>query len=329
MTLAAVALDLGGTKTAGALITAAGEVLGQAAEPTPAQEGPAAVLATAASVSKTLLRRAEELGAEVRPVLGIGSAGVINPNTGTIVSATPNIRDWTGTALAQELATLLSDVPGRPIRTVRPVNDVHAHALGEAMYRANKGVPTQGTMFLVAFGTGVGGAMLIDGKPQVGRHFVAGHVGMGPMPHHRDSEIFAAGSKTPEQMILEDACGGISFPAAYRSAGGERDARDARDVFAHAADDAVAQRVIRASAEIAGAFLGGIANVIDPDELVLSGGLAESGPLWWEPMLEAYHTMRLPGIETVPTAASSGGMAALLGAASLAFSEKNPAASNR
>ncbi|WP_178946078.1 ROK family protein [Kocuria sp. TGY1127_2] len=328
MTHAAVALDLGGTKTAGALITATGEILGQTAEPTPAQEGPPAVLAAAASVSKTLLRKADELGLEVRPILGIGSAGVIDPHTGQVVSATPNIRGWTGTSLSKELSALLADVPGRPIQVVRPVNDVHAHALGEALYRRNNGMSARGTMFLVAFGTGVGGAMLIDGKPQVGRHFVAGHVGMIPMPHHPDAEIFAAGSKIPEHMILEDACGGVSFADAYRSVGGDRDVRTARDVFANAADDAAAQKVIRVSAEIAGAFLGGIVNMIDPDELVLSGGIADSGPLWWDPMIKTFEAVRLPGIETVPAAASSGGLAALLGAASLAWSDENPASPN-
>ena len=65
MTHAAVALDLGGTKTAGALITATGEILGQAAEPTPAQRGASAVMATAASVSRTLLDEAKERGIAV------------------------------------------------------------------------------------------------------------------------------------------------------------------------------------------------------------------------------------------------------------------------
>ncbi|WP_129661456.1 ROK family protein [Rothia uropygialis] len=325
MTHAAVALDLGGTKTAGALITATGEILGQAAEPTPAQSGAAAVLATAASVSRTLLDEARERGIEVRPVLGIGSAGVIDPYTGRVVSATPNIRNWTGTALSDELAARLEDVPGRPITTVRPVNDVHAHALGEAMYRNNHGMATEGTMFLVAFGTGVGGAMLIDGKPQVGKHFVAGHVGMTPLPHHPDAELFAAGSKTPEHMILENACGGIAFASAYRSAGGRADVGTARDVFALADEDTAARRVIRVSAEIAGTFLAGIVNMIDPDELVLSGGLGASGPLWWEPMIESFLKVRLPGITTRPVAASSADLAALLGAASLAWSDRNPA----
>lgn len=326
MTHAAVALDLGGTKTAGALITATGEILGQAAEPTPAQRGASAVMATAASVSRTLLDEAKERGIEVRPVLGIGSAGAIDPYTGNVLSATPNIRDWTGAALSRDLAALLEDVPGRPITTVRPVNDVHAHALGEALYRKNHGMTAEGTMFLVAFGTGVGGAMLIDGKPQVGRHFVAGHVGMTPMPHHRDSELFAAGSKTPEHMILENACGGVAFADAYRSAGGQAELSTAREVFARADEDASARRVIKASAEISGAFLGGIVNMIDPDELVLSGGLAASGPSWWEPMIETFLKVRLPGITTRPVAASSGDMAALLGAASLAWSDRNPAA---
>ncbi|WP_030013771.1 MULTISPECIES: ROK family protein [Micrococcales] len=325
MTRAAVALDLGGTKTAGALVTSTGEILDRAAEPTPAAQGPEAVLATAASVSRQLLEKAAAQGIEVRPILGIGSAGVINPNTGQVVSATPNISGWAGTLLADELAARLADVPGRPIRTVRPVNDVHAHGLGEHMFRLNNGEDASGTTILVAFGTGVGGAVLIDGKPQVGRHFVAGHVGMMPAPHHPEIEIFAPTAEDPEHLILEDACGGVSLPGAYRTAGGAREVATTRDLFEQAADDPTAQRVIRVSAEIAGSFLAGLVNAIDPDRLVLSGGLADSGPLWWEPMLRVYEHVRLPGIETVPAPASSGGLAALLGAASLAWADDNPA----
>ena len=325
MTRAAVALDLGGTKTAGALVTSTGEVIARAEEPTPAKDGPDAVLDAVASVARQLVGQAVDRGIDVRPILGIGSAGVINPHTGCVVSVTPHIPGWTGTHLAERLTERLADIPGRPIHTVRPINDVHAHALGEDMFRRNSGQDSEGTTVLVAFGTGVGGAVLIDGKPQVGKHFVAGHVGMMPVPYHPEMDLFVPTAVDPEHLILEDACAGASFPGVYRTAGGTRDVATTRDLFAVAESDPVAQRVIRVSAEIAGSFLAGLANALDPDRLVLSGGLATAGPLWWEPMLRTYRHVRISGIETLPEPVSSGGSAALLGAASLAWADENPA----
>src|SRR5699024_8940153 len=104
--------------------------------------------------------------------IGVGAAGVIDPVTGTVVSATDSLSGWTGTRLVAELEA-------RTQLRVRAVNDVHAHALGEAWSGASRGTSSS---LLVAAGTGIGGGILWDGRLVTGRNSAAGHIGHLPAP---------------------------------------------------------------------------------------------------------------------------------------------------
>ncbi|MGV9900452.1 ROK family protein, partial [Streptomyces tendae] len=112
-----IGLDLGGTKIAAALVGADGTVLARHTVPTPAKEGAEAVLDALAFAARAV--RVHGTAA-----IGVAAAGVIDPVTGTVTSATDTIRGWAGTALAAGLA----------IRTGLPVacdNDVRAAAATE------------------------------------------------------------------------------------------------------------------------------------------------------------------------------------------------------
>ena len=91
--------------------------------------------------------------------IGVGSAGVIDTETGRVISATDAIQDWVGTGTGTGIRTGLEQRNG--LRTA-VVNDVHAHALGETWLGADAGSRTS---LMVAFGTGVGGSLVINGKP--------------------------------------------------------------------------------------------------------------------------------------------------------------------
>ncbi|HRC64620.1 MAG TPA: ROK family protein, partial [Dermatophilaceae bacterium] len=117
-----LALDIGGTKIAAALVTGGhvGEVCRVA---TPASQGPEAVVAAAVAVAK-------EARGESRPVLvGIGSAGVIDSTNGVVTHATDALPGWAGTPLARGVSEGLG-------LAAYALNDVHAHALGEASFGA-------------------------------------------------------------------------------------------------------------------------------------------------------------------------------------------------
>jgi glucokinase len=302
----AIGVDLGGTKTAAGVVTAEGTVVFAETVPTPSREGASAVIAATASLVWSLLRRAAAEGIVVNE-MGIGSAGVIDAAAGVVVSATDAISGWEGTPLAAELAERTG------LRTTT-VNDVHAHALGEAWTGAAAGTSSS---LLLAFGTGVGGSFIEGGRPLLGRHWVAGHVGHIASPYAYDGG-------TPLPCVcggaghVEAIASGPSLHQAYLRLGGSS-AEDARAVarLAHAGDP-LAVRALETAARSAGQAAGGLANVLDPEAVIVTGGLAGAGPAWWEAMEAAFRAELMPPLgDLLLQPAALGGAAAIIGAAGL------------
>ncbi len=173
-----IGVDLGGTKTAAGVVDHSGEVLMSETIPTLNRAGGEAILDATAALITGLVERAADAGMSVSGV-GIGSAGVIDAVAGTVVSATDAIHGWAGTALVAGLSSRLS-LTAQSVQTVRAVNDVHAHALGESWLGAAAG---SSSSLMVAFGTGVGGSFVLDGLPVLGHRFVGGHVGHFASPY--------------------------------------------------------------------------------------------------------------------------------------------------
>lgn len=167
-----IGVDLGGTKTAAGVVDSTGVVLMSETIPTLNRAGGEAILDATSALIAGLVERAADAGHTVSGV-GVGSAGVIDAASGTVVSATDAILGWAGTALAAGLSARLG-------LDVRAVNDVHAHALGEAWLGAAAG---SSSSLMVAFGTGVGGSFVLDGTPVLGHRFVGGHVGHFASPY--------------------------------------------------------------------------------------------------------------------------------------------------
>ena len=310
----AIGVDLGGTKTAAGVVSDKGEVLFSETIPTLNRYGGEAILGATASLIAGLMGRAAAAGIIVEQV-GVGSAGVIDARTGEVVSATDAILGWAGTAITAGLATRLDLQPA----SIRAVNDVHAHALGEAWTGAAAGTASS---LLVAFGTGVGGSFVLDGKPVLGHRYVGGHVG-----HFASPYAFHDGQPLPcvcgRSGHVEAIASGPAIPEAYRRLGGEAHSPDARDVFALAANgDAAAFRTISTAAAAAGQAVGGLANILDPEVVVVSGGLTDAGDSWWRPMAQAVRTELLPALAGLPLLpASLGNAAAIIGAARLVLTD--------
>ncbi|WP_442543742.1 ROK family protein [Arthrobacter sp. KN11-1C] len=312
-----VGVDLGGTKTAAGVVGADGEVLFSEQIPTLNRGGGDLILRETAALVARLMRRAAGGGIDVGRV-GVGSAGVIDAVNGEVVSATDAILGWAGTRLTAGLAQLL----GLPRGSVCAVNDVHAHALGEAWRGAAAG---SSSSLMVAFGTGVGGSFVLDGTPVLGHHYVGGHVGhfASPYAYH-------------EGKALPCVCGGsghveaiASGPAIHESFlrfGGSPEVRDTRAVFAlahdgdsaDAADSVAAIKAIGAGAGAAGQAIGGLVNILDPETVVVSGGLADAGDFWWKPMERALRKELMAPLAGIPVhRAALGNTAAIVGAAKL------------
>lgn len=295
------ALDIGGTKTTAALVTASGEVVGRHSAPTPGRSGAAAVLDTAAGLVEKL--RADAPG--VVRALGVGSAGVIDSGSGLVLSATDVLTGWTGTDLRGDLGRRL----GVPVTVV---NDVHAHALGEARHGVAAGYDT---VLYVAVGTGVGASFVLGDTVLAGAHSAAGHAGHQPSAYAGTLPCTCGG-----RGHLEAIAAGPALTAEYVRRTG-RPVADLRAVAALAADgDETARDVVRLGGTAVGSAVGGLVNVLDPAAVVIGGGVTGLGEPWWRALRDAVPAETLPALAGVPVLASTlGPDAPLLGAASLAW----------
>ena len=307
MTSAAiVAVDVGGTKIrAGSVI---GGVLGHLLQvPTPARAGSSAILDSIAEVVRGVIRDTEEpLGAGKvhRWRVGVGSAGVIDPETGTVVSATDSLAGWAGTRVGDGLSDRLD-------LETRVVNDVHAHALGESIAGAARGTRSS---LLVAAGTGIGGSFITEGRMLTGRNSAAGHIGHLPVAAAQGLPCPCGG-----EGHVEAIASGPAVLGAYRRHGGSAEVSSTRELAEAAhSGDVIADEVFAQAGAALGSVLGGVANVLSPDVIVIGGGLAGSGELWWRPVREAFDRELIPAVGGLALRqAQLGPDAALIGAASL------------
>ncbi|MFD7621710.1 ROK family protein [Streptomyces sp. NPDC059802] len=300
---AVIGLDLGGTKIAAALLGPNGTILSRHTRPTPARDGAAAVLDALAGAAAAV-----DPG-RLATALGIAAAGVVDPRTGMVTSATDSIRGWAGTALGAGLA----DRTGYPVACD---NDVRATAGPELAALTADGGPDradQGSLLFVAVGTGVGGAIAVDGRMLHGAAGLAGHLGHLPSPEAAGLPCTcgAAGH-------LEVIASGPGIAAHYaRLTGAPVDRLET--VAARAGQgDASAVRAITTGATATGQVLGGLANALGPDRVVVGGGVPRIGPLYGDALAAAFTAELMPPLRgLVPRAPLFGADAAVLGAAAL------------
>lgn len=309
-----IAIDIGGTKIAGGLVafpshserdesTTDSLVTSDPAwtAPTPTTGGQ-----HVADTVVTLVKRISEATGETSPIaVGIGSAGVIDSNGRTIVSATDAIPGWAGTPLAD----IVEQAVGLPVIIE---NDVHAHARGEAVFGAGAGA---GSTLMVAVGTGIGGAFTFNGEIVRGARGLAGHVGHIITPQGR-GHTCSCGC----DGHLEAIASGPGMTRWFNTRGGS--AIDARDLEQQAlAGDDLAKTVLSEAATATGEIMAGFVNSLDPDIVILGGGLARAGDLYWQPLRAGFTTQLMPPLAQTPLVpATLGSSAALIGAAYLAYS---------
>ena len=262
----------------------------------------------------TVAALAEELLDEESALVGvgIGTAGVVDARTGTIVSATDTFADWPGTPLAALIREALADrLPADAPVAVQ--NDVDAHATGEYLHGAAAGASSA---LVVAVGTGVGAGIVLDGVPVRGAHHVAGELAHLPIPG-------AAHLRCPcgRSGHLEALGSGIGLHRHYLSLGGDAGLRDARGVAAAAGTgDSLAVRAVQDSAAAVGRALAGAASLLDPERIVITGGVPRIGELWWDSLRAAFHAEAIDALHDTPILPGTlGDDAPLRGAAASAW----------
>lgn len=301
-----VAVDIGGTKIACGLVTlgdGAPRIESVEKVPTEADRGGAHVLSVVIEQVAAAVKRAD-----ATPVgVGISSAGVVNPRTGDITFANSLMPGWGGTALASEVAAAC----GLPCRVL---NDVHAHALGEARWGAGREAQS---CLVVAVGTGVGGAFVERGHVMLGAHDEAGHIGHVCCP---------AASGVPcscgAEGHLEPVAAGPGIVSEYVRLGGAGTLPDGRPVDgaeidrrAAAGDEAARGAEARAGHAL-GEVLGSMCNMLDPACVILSGSVAQCGPDWSGALRSSFAAQAMPPVSKTPLVGGDlAGDAPLIGAA--------------
>ncbi len=305
MAIHALGIDIGGTKIAAALVAPDGTMSALHRVPTPVRAGPAAILRAALAVGREVLASAE--GGQVVAV-GVGSAGQVDHERGVITYATDNLPGWAGT----DLAGAIWDAFELPVAVD---NDVNAMALGEHQFGAGQGF---GHALYVTIGTGVGGALVQDGNVWRGTTSTAGEI--GHLLVAWDGKRRCSCGRTGH---LEAYCAGPAIAARYAESTKSTVLLDLRDVAARAgAGDNHAREAIAEGATILGLALGGLLSVLDPAAVIVGGGVAELGTLWWQPLEAALRAAPMPGPARVALRPARLGVhAVLIGAGWLALAE--------
>jgi glucokinase len=263
-------IDLGGTKIQAVVIDDEGGVQGQERVPTPTQGDPSDVAAAMAASVRTA---AEQAGVETDALagVGVGSPGVIDARRG-IVSSARNLPNWEG---AFELGPALGAALGAPVKID---NDVNVATEAELVLGAGR--PYR-SMLGVFWGTGVGGGIVLRGKPWLGRG-AAGEIG------HMCVVIDGARCPCGRRGCVEAYAGrkALEERARHRHDKGDKTElfkimhKRGRDrltsgVWARALehDDKLAHKLLEEAVEALGAGVASALNVLDVEAVILGGGL--------------------------------------------------------
>lgn len=256
-----IGIDLGGTKIELLALDRTGRQLLRRRCPTP--QGNYA--ATLDSIKRLVLEAEQELGA--RASVGVGSPGAISKASG-------RMKNCNSTCLNGQ--PLQADLEQRLARRIRIANDADCFALSEATDGAATGASV---VFAVILGTGVGGGIVIRGRLLQGPNAIAGEWGHNPLPWPSPEERPGPACYCGRFGCIETFLSGPGLSRAHgTSTGEERDARSITEL-AQAGDPACLASIALYESRLARA-LAHIINIIDPQVIVLGGGLSNCTRLY-------------------------------------------------
>ncbi len=265
-----IGIDLGGTKIEGIAIADDGRELTRRRIAAPRGDYPDTLDAVRGLVGEI----ERDLG--VSCTVGVGIPGSVSPATGLIKNS--NSTWLNGRPFTDDLARLLD-------RQVRFANDANCFALSEATDGAAAGARI---VFGVIIGTGTGGGVVIDGRVLTGANAIGGEWGHNPLPAARGVESPGPACYCGRNGCIETFLSGSGLALDYADDGGA--SLSAREIAALAASgDVLADAALRRYEERMARALASIINVIDPDVIVLGGGLSNidrlyaSVPRLWPP----------------------------------------------
>jgi glucokinase len=297
-----IALDVGGTGMKAALVAADGTLLHQARRPTGRERGPDAVVTAILDFAAELREHGTKEYGEPAVAAGVAVPGIVDDARGVAVYS-DNL-GWKDLPLRDLLSERLSGVP------VALGHDVRTGGLAEGRIGAGNGADR---FLFLPLGTGIAGAIGIDGHIEAGAHGYAGEI--GHIVVRPDGPPCSCG----QRGCLETLASAGAVSRAWAAASGDPDADAAACARAVAAGDPAALAVWRDAVDALAAGLVTGLTLLDPRVLIIGGGLAEAGDTLFGPLRAAVEArvtfQKLPLI--VP--AALGDAAGCLGAGLLAW----------
>ena len=316
-----VGMDVGGTNTVAGLFGPDGALLRSVKRPTEKSQGAEGLLRQLADLARHLIAGQNEPAARLAAV-GIGLPGFIDRETGAVDAANLPLKN-------EPVAARLKELLGVPV-TVQ--NDVKMIVYGESIRGAGRQQPV---VLGLTLGTGLAGALVIDGRIHDGAGGLAGEIGhitLDEIPYAcgcgltgcLETAASATGIARQARDGLANGAGGL---LAERFPGERRQAITARDVWQAAADgDAWALAVYRRTAVLLAKVLAPAVTLLSPDVVIVGGGVAAAGDILFAPLREEVaahvHPLYRSRLRIVPGAL--GDEAGLFGSAEYARSRIQP-----
>lgn len=256
-----IGIDLGGTKTEIVALARDGSEILRRRVATPARDYDAIVA--------TIVRLVEAMESELgeRGSVGIGTPGAPSQATGRMKNANSTV------LIDRPFRDDLERVLARPVRIA---NDANCFALSEAIDGAARGARV---VFGVILGTGVGGGIVVDGRILTGRTAIAGEWGHNPLPWARGDERPGPPCYCGKAGCIETFVSGTGLARDHRAHGGSED-DGAGIVRAAALGDGAARASLARYTDRLARALASVVNVLDPDVIVLGGGMSSVPDLY-------------------------------------------------
>lgn len=309
----AMGIDLGGTSIKYAIIDDKGQIHTQGKLPSLAQVSAKDVICQLLRACNEMMDAAQKNGLAISGI-GIGTPGIVDETNRLILGGAENIKGWENLNLADCIETAIQ----------RPVilgNDANLMGLGETLYGAGRGV--KNVVFLT-IGTGIGGAVIIDGKLFNG--FANRGTELGHVPLFADGEACACGSVGCLEHYASASALVRRFTQRLKNAGiALPDAIDGKLIIKLYKDGhKQAIESLNEHCDFLGHGIAGFINIFSPQLVVIGGGLSESGDFYIKKIKErAFHyAIADCAANTDIVAATLGNKAGCIGAASLVFNSK-------
>ncbi len=271
-------VDIGGTKVAAGLVNGRGDIVYKTRVPMVATGTAEAGLAAVGSAIETVFKANPE--AQVAAI-GISSPGPLDPNTGVVINP-PNLPCWRNFHLADEIRKVY-DVP------TRVDNDANAAGLAEALWGAGVGYRN---VFYATLGTGIGTGIVFDGKIYWGRTGAAAEGGHMSIAYEGPKcgcgkrgciEVLAAGPAIARRARTALERAGARGDKLLELAGGSIDKVTAEVIGqAWRAGDKLAGEILQKTCDVLTCWLGNIVDLLEPDVIVIGGGVGELVEPWFD-----------------------------------------------